>query len=135
MPQSFELKSMRPAARFRLHLILEVPGSQLTVGRDDAGRLAIVIKLQIAAAGLLQIEQLESTALGLQVDGLPGQLSRDAHAAEPVEPVATSREKALRLPTARLAALLIESTIARERPTSERVAATAIPEALLQERS
>ena len=101
---------MRARHRFA-NLILRVARTQRPVGRDLIDLGAVVVKLQVASARLLQIEHLQLAAFGLQIHRLPRQGGRDTDAAEAVEPVAIAGEQSFGMPAARFAALQIETPV------------------------
>src|SRR5438094_886459 len=116
------------------HLILNVTWPQWSVRGDLIDRRAVVVKLQFAAAGLLEIEQLQLAAGGFQVDGLARQARRDTDAAQAIEAVAIAGEQAVGTPAAGLTALQIHPPIAFVGSAGERIAAATIAELRLQQR-
>src|SRR5579863_7738745 len=111
---------MLPADRLS-NLVLKVAGSQFPIGRDLIDGDAVIVKLEHAASGLPQKEQLEAMAFGVQGYRLAAHRGRDADAAEPVHAVAAASQQAVRVPAAGFTASEIQPPIAEERPAGERV--------------
>src|SRR6185312_3825045 len=101
-----------------LKRVFGVAGSEVAVCREGAGALAVNGELELSAAGLLQVEDLESGARGSERDGLSGGLRGDGDAAEPLIGVAAQGHGSFGFPAGSIGAGGIEAAISAIRMAS-----------------
>src|SRR5271166_1396980 len=89
--------------------------AEIAIGVDGGGFNAIHGKLELAAAGLLEIMQLELLAFHRKRDRLTGRVRREADSAQSVDAVAFARHDAVGVPAGGVRSAGIEPAIPEKR--------------------
>src|ERR1700735_2958990 len=110
-------------------IITGLPGA---VGRNALDQISVVVNLERAAAGLLQIEQLELLAVGQKIYSFVRRAGAHADAAQTIDSVAGSAHQTVGMPPVRRPGADIFAAISVPRTAGEGISAAAVAEFFLE---
>src|SRR6185312_15702408 len=93
---------------------------------------AVIVNLNRAAAGLLQVIQLEALGFGEQENGLARDGGGHADTAQAIDAVAGPAHQAVTMPATRGAAFHVEAAVGIPGASGEGIATAAVAKSLLQ---